>query len=230
MTDAYIYDAVRTPRGKGRKDGSLHEVTPVRLAVTALQALRDRNKLDTQAGRRRRAGLRHAGRRAGRGHRPHRGGAGGLRRDRARRAGQPLLRLGPRGHQHGGGAGHVGPEPGHDRRRRREHEPRADGLRRRRLAGRSGGRDPDVLRAAGHLGRRDRHQVRHEPRRRRRLRRRVAEARQGRLGCQVLQEVDRAGARPERRRAAEPRRVHAADRPPCRRWPRSSPASRCRAR
>jgi acetyl-CoA C-acetyltransferase len=47
MTEAYIYDAVRTPRGKGRKDGSLHEVTPVRLAVTALQALRDRNKLDT---------------------------------------------------------------------------------------------------------------------------------------------------------------------------------------
>ncbi len=47
MTDAYIYDAVRTPRGKGRRDGSLHEVTPVRLAVTALQALRDRNKLDT---------------------------------------------------------------------------------------------------------------------------------------------------------------------------------------
>ena len=47
MTDAYIYDAVRTPRGKGRRDGSLHEVTPVRLAVTALQALRDRNQLDT---------------------------------------------------------------------------------------------------------------------------------------------------------------------------------------
>jgi acetyl-CoA C-acetyltransferase len=48
MTDAYIYDAVRTPRGKGRKDGALHEVTPVRLAVTALQAIRDRNKLDTR--------------------------------------------------------------------------------------------------------------------------------------------------------------------------------------
>ncbi|MBV8413044.1 MAG: acetyl-CoA C-acetyltransferase [Alphaproteobacteria bacterium] len=47
MTDAFIYDAVRTPRGKGRKDGSLHEVTPVRLAVTALQAVRDRNTLDT---------------------------------------------------------------------------------------------------------------------------------------------------------------------------------------
>src|SRR3954468_618499 len=48
MTDAFIYDAVRTPRGKGRKDGSLHEVTPVRLAVAALQALRDRNNLDTK--------------------------------------------------------------------------------------------------------------------------------------------------------------------------------------
>src|SRR6201746_2208719 len=47
MTEAFIYDAVRTPRGKGRKDGSLHEVTPVRLAVTALQAIRDRSKLDT---------------------------------------------------------------------------------------------------------------------------------------------------------------------------------------
>jgi len=48
MTDAYIYDAVRTPRGKGRKDGSLHEVTPVRLAVTALQALQARNKFDSK--------------------------------------------------------------------------------------------------------------------------------------------------------------------------------------
>ncbi len=48
MTDAYIYDAVRTPRGRGRKDGSLHEVTPVRLAVTALRALAERNKLDTR--------------------------------------------------------------------------------------------------------------------------------------------------------------------------------------
>ncbi len=49
MTDAFIYDAVRTPRGKGRKDGALHEVTPIRLATTALEALRDRNDLDTAA-------------------------------------------------------------------------------------------------------------------------------------------------------------------------------------
>ncbi len=45
--EAYIYDAVRTPRGKGKKDGSLHGVTPLRLAATALRAIRDRNHLDT---------------------------------------------------------------------------------------------------------------------------------------------------------------------------------------
>ncbi len=47
MTDAYIYDAVRTPRGKGKASGSLHEVTPVRLASHVLEQLRDRNDLDT---------------------------------------------------------------------------------------------------------------------------------------------------------------------------------------
>ncbi len=47
MTDAYIYDAVRTPRGRGKASGSLHEVTPIRLAVTALAAVRERNGLDT---------------------------------------------------------------------------------------------------------------------------------------------------------------------------------------
>ena len=45
--EAYIYDAVRTPRGKGKKDGSLHGVTPLRLAETALRALAERNQLDT---------------------------------------------------------------------------------------------------------------------------------------------------------------------------------------
>ncbi len=47
MAEAYIYDAVRTPRGKGKPDGSLHEVTPVQLAVQVLQALAERNELDT---------------------------------------------------------------------------------------------------------------------------------------------------------------------------------------
>ena len=49
MTDVYIYDAVRTPRGKGRKDGSLHEVTSVRLSAQVLDALKDRNGLDGHA-------------------------------------------------------------------------------------------------------------------------------------------------------------------------------------
>lgn len=47
MTEAFIYDHVRTPRGRGKPDGSLHEVTPVELVTQVLAALRDRNELDT---------------------------------------------------------------------------------------------------------------------------------------------------------------------------------------
>jgi len=49
MTDAYIYDACRTVRGKGRKDGSLHEVSAPRLSAIALNAIKERNALDTRA-------------------------------------------------------------------------------------------------------------------------------------------------------------------------------------
>ena len=49
MTDAFILDAVRTPRGRGRPDGSLHPITPIQLAAQALAALRDRHQLDTKA-------------------------------------------------------------------------------------------------------------------------------------------------------------------------------------
>ncbi|WP_170587524.1 acetyl-CoA C-acetyltransferase [Ruegeria arenilitoris] len=49
MTEAYIYDALRTPRGKGRKDGSLHEVTSVRLSAVALNAMKERNNLEGHA-------------------------------------------------------------------------------------------------------------------------------------------------------------------------------------
>ncbi|RMF13702.1 MAG: acetyl-CoA C-acyltransferase, partial [Gammaproteobacteria bacterium] len=45
--EAFIFDAVRTPRGKGKKDGSLHEVKPVNLLAGVLNALRERNELDT---------------------------------------------------------------------------------------------------------------------------------------------------------------------------------------
>lgn len=47
MNETYIYDAVRTPRGKGRPDGALHEITALSLAAQVLQAIRDRNNLDT---------------------------------------------------------------------------------------------------------------------------------------------------------------------------------------
>jgi len=47
MNEAYIFDAVRTPRGKGKKNGSLHEITALSLATQALEAIRDRNELDT---------------------------------------------------------------------------------------------------------------------------------------------------------------------------------------
>jgi acetyl-CoA C-acetyltransferase len=49
MTEAYIYDAIRTPRGKGRPDGSLHEVTAARLSAQVLDMLKDRNGLEGHA-------------------------------------------------------------------------------------------------------------------------------------------------------------------------------------
>lgn len=46
-TEAYIFDAVRTPRGRGKKDGALHSVKPITLLTTVLNALQERNSLDT---------------------------------------------------------------------------------------------------------------------------------------------------------------------------------------
>jgi acetyl-CoA C-acetyltransferase len=45
--EAYIYDAVRTPRGRGKSDGSLHNIQPLTLLSTVLKSIRDRNELDT---------------------------------------------------------------------------------------------------------------------------------------------------------------------------------------
>jgi acetyl-CoA C-acetyltransferase len=47
MAEAYIYDAVRTPRGRGKSDGSLHEVQPVQLLTSVLKEIQQRNQLDT---------------------------------------------------------------------------------------------------------------------------------------------------------------------------------------
>ena len=49
MSEAFVYDAIRTPRGKGKKDGSLHEVKPVNLLAGLLRELQHRNHLDTSA-------------------------------------------------------------------------------------------------------------------------------------------------------------------------------------
>lgn len=49
MTEAYIYDAIRTPRGKGKKDGSLHEVTAVKLSADMLNGIAARNNLEDTA-------------------------------------------------------------------------------------------------------------------------------------------------------------------------------------
>jgi acetyl-CoA C-acetyltransferase len=49
MSDAFIYDAVRSPRGKGRPDGSLHELTSVALSAKVLNAVKDRNGLEAHA-------------------------------------------------------------------------------------------------------------------------------------------------------------------------------------
>ena len=49
MSEAFIYDAIRTPRGKGKADGSLHEVKPVNLLAGLLTDLQGRNAFDTAA-------------------------------------------------------------------------------------------------------------------------------------------------------------------------------------
>ncbi len=48
MNDVFLYDHVRTPRGKGRPDGALHAIAPVHLAASALRALKVRNHIDPQ--------------------------------------------------------------------------------------------------------------------------------------------------------------------------------------
>jgi acetyl-CoA C-acetyltransferase len=48
MTEAFIYDHVRSPRGRGKTNGSLHAITPMNLCSQVLAGLRDRNELDTR--------------------------------------------------------------------------------------------------------------------------------------------------------------------------------------
>ena len=48
MKQVFLYDHVRTPRGKGRPDGALHTIAPVHLAAAVLRALKDRNRIDPE--------------------------------------------------------------------------------------------------------------------------------------------------------------------------------------
>ena len=151
MTDAYIYDAIRTPRGKGRADGSLHEVTALRLSADTLNALKARNGAAadavedviwgnvTQVGEQGGCLARSAVLLSDLGE-----SVPGL-------VDQPLLRQRARG-------GEPRRQPGARRRRRRLHrrrrrddEPGADGLGRRGDRRRPLARDEELLRAAGHL-------------------------------------------------------------------------------
>ena len=210
MADAFIYDPVRTPRGRGKPDGALHTATTLHLRHDGAQGDQGPQRPQGRPGRRRGDGLRRSGRRSGRRHRAHGRAGGGPRRQRARRADQPLLRFGPRLGQFRRGAGDVGPARADDRRRRRIDEPRRHRRLGRRLAGRSGDRHPRLFHAAGRLGRSHRHQIRLFARRRRRLRRPIAgPRRQGVVGRSV-QAFDRAGARRQRPAAARARRAHAA--------------------
>ena len=182
MTDAYIYDAIRTPRGKGRPDGALHEVTALRLSADTLNALKARNGPATDAvedviwGNVTQVG--------------EQGGclarsavlASDLDRAGPRPLHQPLLRQRARGGEPrrqpgrgGAGAGYVaggvemmGRVP-----------MGSDGAA---IAVDPVARHEDLLRAAGHQRRHHRHRVRLLPRRRRRLRRREPEARRGAPG------------------------------------------------
>ena len=210
MPNAMIFDAVRTPRGKGKKDGSLHEVKPVDLLAGLLVQLQKRLAFDPAAARRRGDGRGLAGGRAGLGDRQDRGAEGGLGLPRRRHADQPLLRVGPGSREPRRAEGRERLGRHGRRRRRREHVARADRRRRRRLGAGPGNQLRDRLRAAGHRRRPDRHAGRLGPRRRRPLCADLAAARRRRAGRRPLRPVGDRGDGQHRPAGARARRVHQA--------------------
>ena len=210
MPDAFIYDHVRTPRGRGKVDGALHEVTALNLASQALGAIRDRNQLDTALVDDVVMGVVDPIGEAGRQHRAHRGAGGRLRQQRPRRADQPLLRLRPRRREFRRRADHVRAAADGGRRRRRIDEPGRHRLGRRRLGGRSVDRGGALFPAAGHFRRSDRHQIRVFARRRRRLCGRKPEARRDGVGGRPLQPFGHAGEGRQRPDHSGQGRAHAA--------------------
>ncbi len=209
MAEAYIYDAVRTPRGKGKPDGALHEVTALQLATHVLKAVRDRNELDTSlvddvvlgvvspvkeqgADIARVAVINADYAETVAGVQINRFCASGLE---ATNMAAAQVMAGQSDFAIGGGVESMS----------------------RVAMGSDGGAwatDPDhrlqeLLRAAGHRRRPDRHQVGLLARRCRRVRGREPEARRGRLEGWPLQEVGGAGEGPDRPHPARSRRAHA---------------------
>ncbi len=227
MAEAFIYDHVRTPRGRGKTDGALHEVTALSLAAQALRAIRDRNELDPslvddvmlgcvdpvgEAGAdiARAAALIADYGDSVPGVQINRFCASGL--DAVNFAAAQVM-AGQQDMAIGGGVesmSRVG-------------------------IGASGGAwpmDPSIavshlFHAAGHLGRPDRHPLRLLARRCRRLCGGEPEARRGRLGRRPLQEIRGPGEGRQRPDDPRPGRAHAARPPACSRSARCSRPS-CR--
>ena len=167
MATAYILDAARTPRGKGKPGkGALSGIHPQELLAQTLEPPRaepagiDTHDVDDVV-----MGCVSAGRRAGREHRAQRRARRRLALEVDGRHAQPLLRLGPAGGQLRGDGRPVRRAAARRRRRRREHVARADGLRRRRHRRQQPAPAPEALPgAAGHQRRPDRHPRRLHPR------------------------------------------------------------------
>ena len=209
MTDAFIFDHVRTPRGRGKPDGSLHTASTLHLAATALKAVKDRNHLDPldvddvvmgcvdpvgeAGGDIARMGALAAG---------FGDTVPGVQINRFCASGLDSVNF---------AAAQVmsGQHDDDDRRRRRIDEPRRHPVLGRRLAGRSLAGDPDLFHAPRHIGRPDRDEIRVLARRRRRLCGRVAEARRSGMEGRTVQGLDRPRPRRQWPAVARSRRAHA---------------------
>ena len=166
--EAWIIDAVRTPRGIGKQGkGALSHLHPQRLGATVLGALQQRNEHPHGRGRRRDLGLQRADREAGDVHRADVGARRRLEHPGERRHARPLLRLGHHGREPRGGEHPLRHGGSRGRRWRRDdvvHGDLAAGHARR---GQSPPPRAAPATAPGCVRRRDRDPRRHDPRRRR---------------------------------------------------------------
>ncbi len=204
MGDAWIIDGVRSPRGRGKANGSLHHVHPQELLAQVLNALQRPGRVRSRRRRRRRRRQRQLGRRPGNVHRADGSARRGLAGGGAGHHAQPLLWL----WSAGGDVrrdGHPGRSPGPRRRRRRGDDVALAGRRRRRRFHR---RQPGAARTvpagpAGRLGRPHRDARGIRPRGRRRLRaQQPAACRRRHRGGPVRPQR---GADPQRGRIRRPR-------------------------